>query len=385
MEISVWASTKPGFVLSPEDAVLFGGRAAGICYMPDDFPTLLNEPIEKTQARADGTLRSQHHSVFDHPSYVIRLEGIPKILAMILNNGKVYATSEKSARYTQMQPSPLEQALYDKWLGIFEYRIANKYPDLNEIQVHKLAQENARYVISVFTPTNMAHTASLRQWNYVVHWCERFVQAEPTNEFFAMLYPYVQEFIDKMSFLRVDGLNDEVKGNDLSLFDSRSSRQEYFGETYCTTYLGSFAQLAQAHRHRTLDYKMRLPETPSFYIPPIIADNVELASRWLADIESVGQFFPQGMMVDIIERGTYENFILKTKERLCSYAQLEVSRQTWATFQSYLEVVYLDSIEETDEELYQILLRHNSPARCGSGYKCPNPCKWGVKQLNRLV
>ena len=36
----------------------------------------------------------------------------------------------------------------------------------------------------------------------------------------------------------------------------RKDRKEEFGENYCTTYLASFAQLAQAQRHRTLIYEM---------------------------------------------------------------------------------------------------------------------------------
>lgn len=380
MRVSVWASTKPGSNLEINEALLFGGRAAGICYLPLDLSTLLEEPIEDTEKRAAGTLRSGHHSVFDHVHYVLLVEGIPKILAMILNNEKAYATSEKSARYTQMQPSPAEQKLYDEWLLIFESLIAVEYPDLSETQVHKLAQENARCVISVFTPTTMAHTATLRQWNYIIHWCDRFLRTEPTNKFFATLRPFVRDFIDKISFLRVDGLNDEAKNGDLSLFDSRSSRQEYFGEVYCTTYMGSFAQLAQAHRHRTLDYRMRLPEASSFYVPPIIANDADMVTDWLRDIKSVERFYPQGMLVSITERGTYESFILKTKERLCSLAQLEVSRQTWSTLQLYLE-----SVKGSDEELYQILASYNAQSRCGAGFKCPKPCKWGNKQLDRLV
>ena len=31
-----------------------------------------------------------------------------------LNNEKIYNTSEKSARYTQMEPSPQEKKLYEK-------------------------------------------------------------------------------------------------------------------------------------------------------------------------------------------------------------------------------------------------------------------------------
>ena len=380
MKVTILASGKPGFELDVRDALVFAGQAAGICYMPENFEALLAEPIEKTERRANGTLRSGHHSVFDHLSYTAILEDAPKILAMILNNEKAYATSEKSARYTRMQPTEREQTLYDKWLRLIETRIQDEYSYIDGTKAHKLAQENARYMISVFTPTSMVYTTTLRQWNYIIHWMERFLDQERSGEFFVILRPYIQEFIECVAHLRVEGLNDEAKGRDLSLFDNRTDRREYFGEVYCTTYLGSFAQLAQAHRHRTLDYKMRLPEYPSFYVPPIVAEDKALELQWLKDITSIAQVFPQGMMVSITERGTYENFILKTQERLCSDAQLEISRQTWATLQRYIS-----SVKESDLDLFEILSRYNVGARCGAGFKCPTPCRWGVKQLNRPV
>ena len=101
MKIQVIASTKVGYVLPKEEAVDFSGKSAGICYLPDSLETLFSEPEEKTQRRAKGNIESGHHSVFGHPTYNLSLEGIPKILAMILNNEKMYNTSEKSARYTK--------------------------------------------------------------------------------------------------------------------------------------------------------------------------------------------------------------------------------------------------------------------------------------------
>ena len=92
-----------GNVLTKEEALDFSGKSAGICYLPDTLETLFNEPIEKTEKRANMTLKSGHHSVFGHATYNLSLEGIPKIIAMILNNEKIYNTSEKSAKYTKME------------------------------------------------------------------------------------------------------------------------------------------------------------------------------------------------------------------------------------------------------------------------------------------
>jgi len=380
MEITVKASTKSGYVLPVDDALYFGGISAGICYMPDDYETITNESVEKTIKRVNQTLQSGHHSVFDHCNYSLLLVGVPKILAMVLNNERVYATSEKSARYTRMEPSPQEKVLYEKWSLILERRIIDEYPNLEGVKTKKLAQENARYMISVFTPTTMQYTTTLRQLNYIINWMKDFITKEYESDFQDVLKFHMSEFIAQTQFLYVDGLNDSVKHRSLSLFDDRMSRKEHFGETYCTTYLGSFAQLAQAHRHRTIDYKMRLLDEPSYFVPPIIEEDISLACDWLKDISSVAQFYPQGMMVSIRERGTYENFILKTQERLCSSAQLEISRQTYTTL-----LRYLHETEIADSDVFSILDGYRAGARCGSRFRCTNPCNWGVRQQDRLI
>ena len=167
MKISVLGSTKVGYMLPKEEAVDFSGKSAGICYLPDTIETLFNEPVENTAKRANGNIKNGHHSVFGHVTYNLCFENIPKILAMILNNEKMYNTSEKSARYTKMSPSPRENVLYLKWIDIFKKEISKKYPDFNPKRVEKLAQENARYMISVFTPTTiMEYSVPFGQLNY---------------------------------------------------------------------------------------------------------------------------------------------------------------------------------------------------------------------------
>ena len=58
-----------------------------------------SEPIEKTRKREGMIKASGHHSPFDHVNIMLELDQIPKIIAMYLNNEKMYTTSEKSARY----------------------------------------------------------------------------------------------------------------------------------------------------------------------------------------------------------------------------------------------------------------------------------------------
>ena len=373
MKIKVIASTKVGFVLPKEEALDFSGKSAGICYLPDTLETLFAEPAEKTERRVKGNLKSGHHSVFGHATYNLSLEGIPKILAMILNNEKIYNTSEKSARYTKMEPSEEEKTLYEKWIEIYKQEISKEYPNFDEKKVQKLAQENARYLISVFTPaTIMEYTVNFEQLNFIISWFEDYISYEPETKFSIKLKKVMQQFLDELPDLKVEGLNPRIKGTKLSLFAKRE-RNEEFGENYCTTYLASFSQLAQAQRHRTLSYEISLLDKPKYYVPKIIKGK-DLEEEWIKDISSLEDYYPQGMLIKVNERGTIENFVLKCTERLCGAAQLEIMEQTKITMKKYLDAT------KNDPKIQDYLLPYSNGARCTfPGWKCNSPCIFGGK------
>jgi len=397
---------KKKVIGSTKAALEFGGKAAGICYMPDSFDTVLNEDIEKTKKRVQRTLKSGHHSVYDHPTYNILFEDIPKILAMVLNNEGFYSTSEKSARYTKMNPSEQEKLVYYEWIDILKEKIQDVYPQITKGHTEKLAQENARYMISVFTPTTMEYTVSLRQMSCIIGMMKKFVQEAEDTAFNRKLKECMLVFIEECKEFDVPNLNNDIKNKSLSLFDIRKNRQNEFGENYSINYLGSFAQLAQAHRHRTLDYRIRVPEYDAgekfnidsktkFYIPPIIrTENNKgddcLENDWLQDIQTVSEVFPQGMLIQINERGTYENFILKAKERLCGCAQLEIAQQTGETLIEYI-LNLSPANNEIKEYLEQYVTKQDDKnyiavPRCKfQDYKCSSPCIWGAKALQRKI
>ena len=381
MQIKVLASTKVGYKMSKEEALDFSGKSAGICYMPDSLDTLFSEPAEKTERRAKGTLASGHHSVFGHVTYNLALEGIPKILAMILNNEKIYNTSEKSARYTKMEASEKESVLYEKWLKIYQDEIIKKYPNIDEKKAKKLAQENARCLISVFTPaTTMEYTVNFGQLNYIANWFNKFIKEAPDTAFNVKLKEVFKEFNNQIQDLINQELNSDIKGITFSIFATRK-RGEEFGENYCVNYMGSFAELAQAQRHRTLSYEISIPENHEYFVPPIIK-GTDLEKEWLADINSLDNEFPQGLLVNINERGTVENFIMKCQERLCGAAQLEISYQTKDILNKYLE-----NTKDCKKDIYEYLLPYSKGARCTfPGWRCTMPCIWGPKNaFDRLV
>ena len=365
-----------------EELLKDGSYSAAICYTQRDWEKILNEPAERTESRIQGTLESGHHSVYEHRPISLYFERIPKILAMVLNNEKQYTTSEKSARYTKMKDLPEEEGeRYSKWKGILEGVISERYPQIPPKQVSKLAMENARYMISVFTPTKMRYTTNLRQMNYILGWMDDYIQMSPDEKSFdPRLKQSMRSFINEFYDLKVLKMK-SGKQRQLSLFTDNISKKRYFGDVYSTSYETSLASLAQAQRHRSLNYQMKLPKRPEkFFVPPILEDNEDLVKEWLEDIESVSDCWPQGTMVMVSEKGTLDNFLLKCWERLCGRAQLEIMNQTKETLQEYINNI-------DDEKMRGVLKLYDKGPRCTFPQApiCKDPCNFGKKALERKI
>lgn len=370
MKVSVIANTSCDEINDKELFTNLGGKLAGICYMSNNFEALENESEEKTLRRANVTKSSGHHSVFEHSFITLYLEDVPKLFAMLLNNERAYTTSEKSARYTKMCVSGVEKELYEKWFAVLQKEISKKYggqPYFTEKRIAKLAQENARYFLSVFTPTSLAYTCSFRQLNYLYGWMKRI--DEFASPLFKKLKPQAEQFCEYLESLNLID-DDLVKGGDNRFFsiENKKFRKEFFSDCYSTNYEGSFASFAQAQRHRTLIYELKQIEPPKYFVPKIIEKDEKLKNEWLEDMKKVESLTPQAQLVEIYERGTPQNFLLKARERLCTAAQLEIMEQTKVTLQKYVD-------QTDDEEIKQDMQKHNG-ARCASGYKCSEPCRF---------
>ena len=375
-----------------EKAINLCGKIAGICYDKEGFQHLENEQVEKTNRRINMTLNNGHHSVYDHITINFNVQNIPKILAMILNNEHQYTTSEKSARYTPVVKTndlitSKEELLYNKWLKIFKIKIKERYGFVyKDFRIEKLAQENAKYLVSVFMPTQMIYSTSLRQINYIASWMQEYINNhDKTDDFENKLSNYMIEFINELDRLNVleDGLLKNEKERTFSLFGNNLDNiKEYFGDVYITKYEATFAYLAQAQRHRTLDYKMEFMKDKKYYIPEIIKDDPVLVGEWLNDMDSVKSVIPQGELIIITETGTYENFILKCKERLCTASQLEIMRKT-----KEILLKYKDNLELNHNELYKTFEKYSQGARCTfPDFTCSSPCyfKEGITLTRKI-
>lgn len=365
------------------EALKLSGKIAGICYDKEGFSHLQNEPEEKTLRRINMTLNNGHHSVYDHIFINFNIQNIPKILAMVLNNEHQYTTSEKSARYTPVvrQENSIiteeEEKLYNKWVEIFKTKIKSDYGYIySDSKIQKLAQENARYLVTVFMPTQMIYTTTLRQINYIATWMINYIENSTKNDKFERkLIESMKDFIKELEKLNIleYGLMQNEKHRKLSLFGNNLEKKvDQFGYVYITNYKGSFAELAQAQRHRTLDYQMEIMEDKKYYIPPIISEDSILVNEWLSDLQKVGKNNPQGELVTIVESGKYEDFILKCKERLCSAAQLEIMNQTKETLLKYKK-----ALEESNDELASDIEKYCHGARCTfPDFECQEKCQF---------
>ena len=429
------------------------GKNAGICYMKDDYFSSKASSSSSTLKRFYSVIANGHNSIADHIQIEVKLSGISKMLAIVLNSLQCYATSEKSGRYTDLSGScsEREKYLYNKWLDIFHIRVLELYPtyddkillsklekeypnsgcqiiggklitsksnlsshEVNRIREYlrniidtdmtlpswKIAQENARYILSVFTPaTTMGYTTSLSQWNYIYDWCQKYLSRytlkydkdflewvctngkdgkciilnKATNTeasyFETRLYfdflnlsnfiydnLYIEELRDNKNrcfeFLtQLSGVEDHpMKGYDLSCYEPDGytgeytyhedtySPDDYFGLVYNTSYTASFVQIAQAERHRTLKYFMFFNPSAKNqeYYIPPMIRNTPYAEGWIENLKSIEDLVPQATKVCIVETGHVSDFVLKCKERLCGRAQLEIMNQTCITARKYL-------------------------------------------------
>ena len=374
MNVKVIATTTTEGLNNKDDFNYMSGLLAGICYMPTNFEQLKNQCQEKILNRSDTTKKNGHHSVFEHEYVTFVLTDVPKLFAMILNNQKTFVTSEKSARYTVMETKDQENVLYNKWKNIFIKLIQEKYKNhsyFTEKRIEKLAMENARYMISIYTNTTMAYTVSYRQLNYLYSWLQTLKQ-QP-NEYITKLTPCIDEFCQAINQLNLfdPELANDGKNREIAFFE-KYPKKEYFGSVYSTNYKGSWASFAQAQRHRTINYEISIPFTQEFYVPKIIQNTQKLKQMWLDDLKSIAHLHPQAELININERSFPECFVLKAKERLCTAAQLEVMQQTKQTLEKY--------IEQCDDPYVTAQLQAiNNGARCvNQNYKCNQPC--GFKQ-----
>lgn len=382
-----------------QELTFLSGKFAGTCYAADGYETIKTQPTEKAMKRAASTAASGHHSVFQHGMVTMEIQ-CPKMIAMLLNSIGVSNTSEKSARYTRMQAATEKEAgLYEKWHNILAGRIREMYGErFTEKEVDKLAYENARYMLSVFCPTSMVYSLPFRNIFYVLDWASamRDNLQSMTGGFNRRLVDELQSLIQALSAVVGDRKNFHDNKNEYFRFmpvqangQFDDDNLEFYGDVYTAKFYASFAQVAQEQRHRTLRVKINFsgakPGEYGYYVPEIL-DAEELKQAWLEDISSVGEEYPQGMLVSVTEQGLFEDFVMKCKERMCGRAQLEIMRITEELVERFAKNQQNLSAANR-KRLWSITEDGRACARCKyADFSCVEGCKWGAENaLKRKI
>lgn len=356
---------------SVEDAMSKSGLYASLCYSSSPFSELKDKGDKSHIAKF--CLKSGHHSIFDHLIVTLSLENIPKILVMLLNNIGSYNTSERSGRYTEFK----DNKMYNKWKDIFKKIIENNEDVRIKVRedeklVNKLSLENARYFLPIELETNLIYSISIRQLSYLC-----FILSENDyTDFYEPLQKAASEFVLKIKELGLydfgilfkDG-QDVLMKNKLS-FNNKMGTNQRLSRAYELSYKCSFACVGQLQRHRTSSiYFGELVD--EYYIPDIIK-HTEYEEEYLNDIKNL-EYIPLARMINISETGNEDGFKLKSLERLCSRAQLEISK---------LVKLQMEHIMK-DESFYD---NENDTAltRC-KNFKCNEPCCYGIHGLDRKI
>lgn len=406
MRLSVLAvsneATQHGYIRNLET---FSGKMAGICYMKDSYFDSYVSDDEKARSRFDRVIRTGHHSISDHSFITILFEDIPKMTAMILNSLGFYNTSEKSGRYTIMYSTGKNKELYDKWYQIFYDRILEYDSNIDKTNTgeasdllrRKLAQENARYMLSVFEPSvTMAYTTSLRMWSYIVCMCRDYLDtADHSTEFNKKIYNCIYNLY--LQLLLTNCFSDRIIDNKSRKFNFLSNQtgynidktEESVGVSYLIKYKTSFASLAQEQRHRTLEYFMCFDGSDttkiSFYVPRLLQTeaNKKLSDEWLDDLSLITETYPNAILVNTVEIGNISDFMLKCDERLCGRVMLETMENVRNNLYKFVRAPIKS--EFMTKEIERHFRDGKVVMKCGNTV-CKEPCYWGpIKSQNKLI
>ena len=369
------------------------GSYANICYSSKNYDDFCDSKANTRIAKH--CIKSGHHSIFDHQNITFSLENIPKIIVFMLNNIGMYNTSEKSGRYTQFDIE--KYPLYKKWIPLFENLILENGKVPKHIKedlkmVNKLAMENARYFLPIDFPTNLIYTISIRNLCYLIDALNKLTNVNYLKENNIEIPVYILNhinnfkeemmktcpFIEELKLYSKEGNNNII--NKINFFNKRKEIEEYNNidfirteyndglDVYKIDYKCSYACLGQLQRHRTTKINIFFEKTNKFYIPDILCYS-ELYDEYCNDMESM-DYITMGHLINIIEIGMISDFELKAGERLCSRSQLEICRTT-----KYLvEKLGITSFNRNNEIV----------AKCGTR-KCLEPCKYGIKGLDRII
>lgn len=410
--------TKEG-LLDIKRELIYAGTKAAWCFK-DGTATpenIRNMPEIDLLRRGIETYINDHGTPDEHDKISLEITEFPKLMCMILNSEHQYTACERSFRYTKITTndyiSDIEVKLYNKWynifINIFEenysewfYQVNQKNEKNTKTDMRKKAQENARYFVSVLTPTSIAYSAPWYQWQKLATFLQDMIE-NPNTSLKKIVVPYAKEFIEQLIELKVVVLTKDAialypplekmlkekndnrewlyKNNketklymfaENNPFSGINKPNEYNASINYNSRL-SIAGFADILRHRTSYVALKNPNEFSYIIPKFVPSNYW--KEYDQDMQKINGIYPQGQLIDFnLDSSIYRLVQYMGKERACERPQQEV--EDWYVNQLLPDIVEgLSKRPEYEEEYKLLRTRYLDKCRCAyPNYHCPNPC-----------
>ncbi|MBR5621037.1 hypothetical protein IKW75_00945 [Candidatus Saccharibacteria bacterium] len=304
-----------------------------------------------------------------------RFNDTPFIIGTILASepirGRFYSGKilhEYNGGFIRMKPEVEE--LVSKWHDIF-ISLADQY-GLSAQEKLSIAEES-EYLMPVFSERNFIFVCTRLEMKQIVHKIELFLKSADSlktkmpEDFLEQLKSALGEFVCKMKGAQMQSplpVPDEG-ARDISLLAWRERKDEW-GETYCTTYPASFRFLDLSAQDCLVSYEFSFIRendnfVTKFHIPDIIRSS-KFAEAWCEDLNSLVQMgcYPQGMLINVCERGTLDEFIKQynAARRLNGYQLYnEKTSQAINTWSRYSNRAFIEgrATEDVVDELSNLL------------------------------
>ena len=196
-------------------------------------------------------------------------------------------------------------------------------------------------------------------------------------------YHTMGEEVDKI-YIELKKYEDEIKASNKTLtqmFDTNVNTYHTLvkyilaGEQACKEIEAYIAQ-------RQTDFESTGDSSIQFELASLNQALMMMEQRtqdWLKDMKSVAYLIPQGTLVNVHEEGNVHDLVLKSKERLCGRAQLEIALNTAYTIKKIMDN---STVPAVTQYLYNTFVCRDVDsdilrAKCQLIGGCKEPCEFG--------
>ncbi len=294
--------------------------------------------------------------IFDHVNISMSLNNVPKFLNMILANEQQGIIHAKSLDFKIMKDDKaIPQELFDyyyKWMGTFYAVAKEKYGDE---KIDKLVMENSSYLLPITSGIDTIYTVPLGKLNQIaaglINYRDSGISGKK-DDLHNQILPYINKFLRELYHFNL--INEDLLANYASnklkiLGKNLKDTIDEFGESYATKYMGSFMEYATNLENVQESYQLERTDNKEYFVPAIIEHNDKLKDKWLKDIDMIANkygFIPQAEKVMISEKGTFDQFLTKTKKIIDEKTIGEYLAQTMETLDDYYEFLNPLSIRD---------------------------------------